>query len=78
MILIMGGSMLTVKRCGRFHKQSKKMVIMCNFTSYMHGHVWLPASPSKRRGGEQRHGRVEADNGKRRKAMEGGLQLRKS
>jgi hypothetical protein len=23
--------MLTVKRCGRFHKQSKKMVNMCKF-----------------------------------------------
>jgi hypothetical protein len=39
------------------------MVIMCNFSSYMHGHVRLPASLSKRRGGEQRHNRVEADSG---------------
>jgi hypothetical protein len=40
----------------------QKMVVMCNFASYMHCHVRLPASPSKRRGGEQRHDRVEADS----------------
>jgi hypothetical protein len=54
--------MLTVKRCGRFHKQSKKNGEYVQVCSYMHGHIRLPASPSKRRGGEQRHDRVEADS----------------
>jgi hypothetical protein len=68
--------MLTVKRCGRFHKQSKNGDYVQFYIIYacMFGFQQDRASGEA----ESRDNRVEADNRKRRKVMEGGPQLRKS